>query len=126
MTELEAVEAANGNYANAMASYTIFFAVVTGYLAVAYLVGKKFTGFQVFFVTTLFLFVAGPALAVFASFLETGLHYTSIEMQMRDSTGPIQSIVASRSLMSFTIVVNFCFYLVCMWFMWDIRHTKSE
>ena len=126
MTELEAVEAANAIYANMAAFYTIFFAVVSGYLIVAYVVGKSLTRFQAGFVTTLFLFVAAPALAAFAAFFETGLHYTSIQLQMRDSELPITGIVASGSLMSFTVFVNFCFLLASLWFMWDIRHPKRQ
>ncbi len=126
MTELEAVEAANAVYANAQTSFTIFFTVVSAYLAVALLVGKSLTRFQVGVVTTLFLVIAGTALAAFAAFMEVALHYTSIELQMRDSADRITRIVARSSVWSIATVADFCLVLVSLWFMWDVRHPKRQ
>lgn len=58
--------------------------------------------------------------------MESGFHYSSIAMQMRDSADTFVCIVVSGSFLSLMVVVNLCILFAGLWFMWDIRHRKSE
>ena len=126
MTEYELGELLHNNYDGLWQSAQMYFTLVSAYIVVAYLVGQKLTRVQIGIITGLYLvWVIGI----------TQAHYsTSVQMiQVSDSLLAIGSDILPRAVRDQTRAGVYSFALVqvlgiiaSLYFMWSVRHPKTE
>jgi hypothetical protein len=110
---------------NGTTYYALFFTVVSGYLVVAYTVGKNLLRNQVTFVN--FLFIVSTFMAstgVITAFRDGMIAYRKGADKIEEMT----AISAGLETVYLTAVVglNILIVLGCLKFMWDVRHPKAE
>ena len=121
MTEAELFEAGQFAYSNSLATFAIYITLLSGYIAVAYIVGEKLVGSQATIINTLYSLLIVTIIAAFVSFARIGYEnaYLALEMSTQRKAGPVP-LVAELAV----VVMVFC-YLASLKFMWDVRHTKT-
>ena len=122
MTEAELLEAASNNWSNVISLITIFISAMSGYLVVAYLVGKKLNTQQVTLVNALYGALMGFTLFSIFEFARAGVEHgkLALEMSTQRTIGP------SEVLPFVFIAIIFPLILASYKFMWDIRHSKTK
>ena len=122
MTEAELVEAAGNNWSSVISLLTLFISVMSGYLVVAYLVGKELKTEQVLLVNSLY--------GAFISFCLFAVHQMSsaaVEHGLLAIELSTQRTVAPQKWIPFAFVAIMApMILASFKFMWDIRHPKNE
>lgn len=122
MTEAELIEAAGNNWSNVISLLTLFISVMSGYLVVAYLVGKELKTEQVLLVNSLY--------GAFISFCLFAVHQMSsaaVEDGLLAIELSTQRTVAPQKWIPFAFVaIMVPMILASFKFMWDIRHPKNE
>jgi high-affinity Fe2+/Pb2+ permease len=120
------IEMAQTADSNTIASFGILITLMSGYLVVAYLVGEKLNRAQV---TTVNLLYAISAVSVVAahwqhnydSMLARHHAYTYIP-DMSGSVPPALMILIPSGL----ALINISLIIASLYFMWSIRHPKTE
>ena len=121
MTEAEALEIAGIFGANAITAFSVYITFTMAYLVAAYYAGEGLTPYQSFITSTLYLFAAASAiLSLINSTLIYGAALKTTEMGAATpiSSGPMWAI-GMTTIMTVGILVSF-------YFMWSVRHPKSE
>ncbi len=111
---LSAAALVNDLVGNASGAMGLYLTVISGYLLVAYLVGKNLTFLQTMIITTLFIFFAGLNTIATISYLNNAHFFGSTY-----GAGRMPGWAAS--------VVGICLFsgiLAAVKFMWDVRHPK--
>jgi hypothetical protein len=106
---------------NSMTAFTIYLTFTFAYLTVAYLAGKDLSRFQVTCVST--LYVAGAVVALLSCV--NHLFYFEAVIRQNDalaSTAPLPPGFWIYYIVPLLMLGIF----VCLYFMWDIRHPKTE
>ena len=122
MTEAEALELIAIYVTNAHGGFALYLSVTFAYLVTAYLVGSKLTPFQALAVSGLFFITA---------IVTTLSTISSVQawIVVKRSTSTVIDTVAlyNPELWLFTLpVIMFPGVLVSLYFMWNIRHEKTE
>ena len=122
MTEAELLEVAANYWSNVISLITIFITAMSGYLVVAYIVGKELNTQQATLVNTLYGALQGFALFSIFEFARAGVENgkLALEMSTQRTVGP------SESIPFVFIAIMFPMILASYKFMWDIRHPKAE
>jgi hypothetical protein len=122
MTEAELVESWGLFLGNSQAGLGLYVSILTGYLIVAYLVGAKLTRVQVWIVTTLFTFASTSVSLWFSAWwgraLEFALEAKELNPNRRVDNSP-------EALWIFTIML-WLGIVASLYFMWTVRHPKTE
>ncbi|MEP5623328.1 MAG: hypothetical protein ABJP82_12215 [Hyphomicrobiales bacterium] len=125
MTEYELGEMLHAQSAQMWQAGQMYFTLVSAYLVVGYLVGGKLSRAQVGVITGLYLvWIASIVTGQFAS----GEAYVNLQRELREmgslatSTGSHESPI---TIFSF-IFVQIVGVIASLWFMWSVRHPKSE
>ncbi|MEP5570048.1 MAG: hypothetical protein ABJN62_19565 [Halioglobus sp.] len=122
MTEAELLEAASNNWSDTISLLTLFISVMSGYLVVAYLVGKELKTSQVVLVNFLYgAFISFCLFAIYqmsATAVEHGILASDLSTQRSNRPQTWIPIVF--------LVIMLPMILASFKFMWDIRHPKAE
>ena len=122
MTESELVEAITSYLAVAQTSTTSIIGLLSAYLIVAYLAGNKLTRSQVLVVTALYLYVmVVVAISAFGS-MSKARHYAA-ELK---ALNPNDVIYLNEYSAGMSAVGAVACLSASLWFMWSIRHPKTE
>jgi hypothetical protein len=122
MTEYELVDAIASFNSNMYSWSTFYMTALSAYLVTAYILGAKLTRSQTILINTCFVFFS--ALGIFA--------VTGSAMRCLEFVAEVQAINPERgfALTSETLWLIVSILLlgifVCLKFMWDIRHPKTE
>jgi hypothetical protein len=122
MTESELVEAITGYLAAAQTGGSTLISLLSAYLIVAYLAGDKLTRSQVLVVTALYIYVTlGTVIGAFGS-LSKARHYAA-ELK---ALNPNEVIYLTEYIAGLSVVGAVACLSASLWFMWSIRHPKTE
>ena len=127
MTEYEMGELLYNTYDTLWETSQMYFTLVSAYLVVAWLVGIKLTRGQYVIVTALYLFwVAG----IIQTQVFTGLSTVNLASSIASQDGVLMREYGSGAAMfigiySFTVVMV-CGVFASLYFMWSIRHPRTE
>ena len=100
----------------AQVALTIYLTVTSGYLLVAYLVGKTLTRFQVLVITGLFVYFGVISTYSVFTYFESAAYWGQTYGEGR------------APYWAWKVIVPACAIgiLACLKFMWDVRHPKTE
>jgi len=124
MTEYELVDALNGNMSAMMSSQALFLSVLFAYLLAAYTVGSKLTQFQAVFISLVFLiFTLAGSSALAAMSNEISYYRLAIaDIRGSDVGGGIPANLVGPMFVLVRILVA----TGALYFMWQVRHPKTE
>ena len=122
MTESEAFEYLLMAKANAVTTFTVYFTFTFAYLAAAYFVGTSLTRLQAFTVSGMYIISAMSAVLTHQSDLST----YKIAMDNAGEYRP-QDIFSDPDFWSIYIgILLLAGIAVSLYFMWSVRHPKTE
>jgi hypothetical protein len=124
MSELEAYNAMMLANDHAQSTGQVLLTVLTGYLLITYFVGKDLTIFQVSFVNMVFLLTYISTWATLANYLEVAIHFREILVDL-GSEIPLSN-VDYISTPVFNLSVAGLITIGAFYFMWNVRHPKTE
>ena len=124
MTEYELIDALNGNMSAMISSQALFLSVLFAYLLAAYTVGSKLTQFQVAFISLVFLIFALAGSSALAAMSNEMSYYKSAIADIRgaDAGGGIPA----NLIVPMFILVRLLVATGALYFMWQVRHPKTE
>lgn len=120
MSEAEIWELVVAYNGNAMTGVTIYFSALTGYLIVAYMIGKNLTTMQTAIITV--GFVVFQLLMIFAT---VGLANRAVFLIDKTSEVYRSGIMLNDTFVLVLSVLFFGGIAASLKFMWDIRHPKE-
>ena len=124
MNEYEMTDLILSRYANIAEQASLYFALVSGYLIMAYLIGEKLTRLQVSVVNGLFvLWTVGILMGYFTSVEAVFDLSQAIQNLENPTVGDNTGSAASFHMFSAIQVVGIIASLV---FMWSVRHPKIQ
>ncbi len=111
------------SYSNAsMAAMTLYLTAVTAYLVAAFTAGERLSTRQVFIVNGLFVFVA-----CFFLYGTVGYFYRAFEyVQDLRLLDPDRRLTLNIETITFIATVELLGIFAALYFMWNVRHPKSE
>lgn len=122
MTPYEYLDLAQSGQANSISLLGFGFTIVCGYLLVAYTVGLKLTTLQVvaitFIYTTTIFFNLGAQLS--------NLTEANEFKKLADEMLVEQTFRSYPNAVLIIMFIRCSIYFVSLWFMWDVRHPKTE
>ena len=127
MTEYEMAELLHNNYGTLWETSQMYFTLVSAYLVVAYLVGSRLSRGQYVIINFLYLFwVAGVIQTQFF----TGIGTLRIARILASGEGVVIGQFGTGAAMKFGIysftIVMVCGVFASLYFMWNVRHPKTE
>jgi hypothetical protein len=122
MTEGDIIEAAAAAIANSMSGFTVFITFTFGFLATAYIVGGKLTRLQALTATGLYVVAAGYTTLTIVAWMQAFFAITEVKATALDTVPLIQRGYWVQS----TIVLLSMGILISLYFMWSVRHRKTE
>ena len=122
MTEPELIEAITSFMSVGQGSTITLTTMLSGYLIVAYLVGAKLTRAQVVVVNCLYVPAMLASAAGAFGAVSKAAQYASALKEIK----PDDVIFLSQSNAFVSLAFSTTFLLASLWFMWDIRHRKTE
>ena len=120
MTEPEVMEMVNLYAGNALTSYTLWVSFTFAYLTVAYLVGTKLTNIQLLIASSLYV-ITGTAFTLSA--ITHTESFAALIYKYPDFR-PTELWLLPWSL--FTWIILGGGMIASLYFMWDVRNSKSE
>ena len=103
-------------FSGAASAMSLYLTVTSGYLLVAYLVGKELTLPQTAIITTLFIFFTSANTVATVSYMSNAYYYGHTYGNGR---APFWEAPATGMILSLGILAS-------IKFMWDVRHPKTE
>ena len=122
MTELEAFQALRIEAAFALSIGEQSITIFTGYLLIAFFIGSKLTFFQVSFVSLVFSMMYISSSISIVSAMPTLNHFAE-RLIATGSEIPMTTVVASPEMATITVLLMF---VGALYFMWTVRHPKTE
>ena len=122
MDEAELMELTQALWANYLSTMALFVSIISAYLIVAYIAGRKLTRPQVVLVNILMGAFTSFGIAGMYAFSLTGTEamLLAFEMSTQRKTHGLTFLPVT------TLIVFPAIVLGCYKFMWDIRHPKTE
>jgi hypothetical protein len=110
---------------------SIYLTLLFGYLVVAYLIGKNLTRVQVSIFNVLYCFsILGSTSIIAGGYAGMAAYweYSAILVQElgRERVFPMGEGLLSESFIITTMAINLCSLIASLYFMWSIRHPKTE
>lgn len=124
MTEMDAYNALMLANNQAESVGEILLTVLTGYLLIAFFMGRKLTTFQVCFVNMVFLLTYTSTWATLIEYLSTGSYFREILVSLQSDLP--MSRMTPNSTPVFNIALAFLLTTGAVYFMWSVRHSKTE
>ena len=124
MTEYELVDAMNGTVSAMMSSQGLFLSVLFAYLLAAYTVGSKLTQFQAAFISLVFLFFTLAGSSAMASMSNEVSYYGSAIADIRGSD--VGGGIPANLVAPMLVLVRLLMATGALYFMWQVRHPKTE
>ena len=122
MNEGDMIEAAAAAIANSMAAFTVYITFTFGFLATSYIVGSKLERFQALTVTGLYVIAAGYSTIIMVAWLQAFFAITEAKATALDTI-----LLMQRGYWVLgTIVIQSMGILVSLYFMWNVRLSKTE
>ena len=122
MNEGDMIEAAAAAIANSMAAFTVYITFTFGFLATSYIVGSKLERFQALTVTGLYVIAAGYSTIIMVAWLQAFFAITEVKASALDTI-----LLMQRGYWVLgTIVIQSMGILVSLYFMWNVRLSKTE
>ena len=122
MTEAELVQAWGIFLGNSQTAMALYVSILSGYLVIAYVVGRKLSRFQVRVVSTLF-----ATTALYVTFILTVWWQRALEFALEAKALNPNRIVTNSQLGVYVTGLLFCMgILAALYFMWDVRRTKAD
>jgi hypothetical protein len=120
MTEAEIIESVSLLATNVHDSFTIYLSLVFGYLAVAYLVGKEFSRFQVVVASCTF------ALAASTMAMSAITHMQGLSTVLQENPSQLTDLTLWNGAFWFWAIGSILWVgiFVSLYFMWNVRHAK--
>ena len=100
----------------ASGAMSLYLTVISGYLLVAYLVGKELTFLQTIIITTLFIFFCTTNTIATMSYMQSA-HYFG--QTYGEGRAPSWAAPVTGTLLALGV-------FAALKFMWDVRHPKTE
>jgi hypothetical protein len=122
MTEYELADAIASYSVAAMTAMTLYLTAVTAYLVAAFVAGSRLSGKQVSIVNAIFLFVAGFFTYGTAGYFNRQLYYVG----KLAALVPDESLLMNIETIVFIVTVELLGIVASLYFMWSIRHPKTE
>ena len=124
MTEYEMSDLILSRYANIAEQASLYFALVSGYLVMAFFIGKRLTRLQVCVVNSLFIMWTIGILMGYNTSVEVVFQLSSAIAELenptvKDNTGSIASFHSFSAIQIIGIVA-------ALVFMWSVRHPRKE
>jgi len=125
MTEYEMMDVIVSRFSTMTDQAALYFALVSGYLIAAFVIGARLTRLQVFVVNSLFIMWTVGLLIGWTTALEATLDLDAAIRRLDSPTvgSNMDSAAASAYLFSFVQAIGIITSLV---FMWSVRHPKTE
>ena len=122
MSPYEYMDLSQGSAANALSMLTFGFTMLCGYLFVAYAIGDKLKSGQVIAITSIYAISYIFNMIVHVRAVSSAVEFSRLADQL--------SIEAASSLNFAAVItavsIRASIFLVSLWFMWDVRHQKSD
>lgn len=126
MTDLDTFNAMKLANDYAQATGEVLLTVLTGYLLITYFVGAKLSVFQVSFVNVVYLLTYISTWLTLVQYLETANHFRDVLIS-QNSQIPLPSATESFfATPAFNLTVAGLLTVGSLYFMWSIRHPKTE
>ena len=126
MSEYELIDALDAAMSQVWASSHYLTTLITGYLLIAYFLGKQLTTFQVSFLNVVFLSTYVPTIYAIPGHVER-VAYLSEQLRDINSDYPYQTIMTTLGLaVPGTYLLGAMLVSGCFIFMWSIRHPKQK
>ena len=122
MNEGDMIEAAAAAIANSMAAFTVYITFTFGFLATAYMVGGKLARFQALTATGLYVLAAGYSTVIMVAWLQAFFAITEVKTTALNMIPLMQR----GYWVPGTIVILSMGILVSLYFMWGVRHPKTN
>jgi hypothetical protein len=122
MTEGDVIEAAAAVTANSITMFTIFITFTFGFLASAYFVGGKLTRFQALAATGLYVVAAGFSAVIMVGWMQAFFAIMEVKPNALDTIPIIQRgywVPVTTAMLSMGMLIS-------LYFMWGVRHPKTE
>jgi hypothetical protein len=104
----------------AMTAMGMYLTAASGYLVVAYLIGRQLTGLQTAIITCLFLwFNLFMAYGTYGYFSRAAYFYSLLEV-------PPPGVQMNALIIVTAVSLELVGIIACLKFMWDVRHPKKE
>ncbi|NOR21039.1 MAG: hypothetical protein GQ538_13235 [Xanthomonadales bacterium] len=128
MTAYEYLDLAQGSNANALATVSFGFAILCGYLIVAYAAGSKLSRPQVTALTAIYTISFLFNLAGHLAAMSGGIEFTLLGSQMTpELNGRFAAFTTVAPKMpAIMVIIRVSVFIVSLWFMWDVRHPKTK
>jgi hypothetical protein len=128
MNEYELVDAMSGLQSNLIQGQAVTITILSAYMVVAYTVGAKLTKFQSTFVSIMFILFGLLGAMGQVSILNEVYHYGAQLRELRGShtmtvDGDGSFWEAPRWLL---LIVRLFLFSGALYFMWSVRHPKTE
>lgn len=124
MTEYEIADLISSVSSNMIAGQALFLTFLSGYLVVAYSVGRSLTTYQVSFINLVFILFGAISLISQTSQFGMVFRYSDMLAQM----GPVDSSTKNTREFARALVISVRVVLIvgALIFMWQVRHPKTE
>ena len=124
MSEYELYEIVVGFTGNLEQSMAVLISLLSAYLVLAYAIGAKLTRFQVLYISICFT-------VAYIGVLQAQIFYLDETLQLAERLEAIrkQSSIAEGTgelSIAMFITIRILFLLGAIYFMWNVRHTKTE
>jgi hypothetical protein len=122
MTEADTIEVAAICAANSFTAFTIYISFTFGFLATAFFVGNKLTRFQVLAATGMYLIAAGATALAMLIWLK------ALFLVLNDQNTVLNSLpfLNENAWIGSMSIISIGGILVSSYFMWGVRHPKTE
>lgn len=125
MTEYELGEMMHAQSGQMWQAGQMYFTLVSAYLVVGYLAGKKLTRSQVGVITILYLVWIATIVTGQISAGKTYARLEAILFEMGSHAVSSSDFETPITIYSF-LLVQFAGVLASLWFMWSVRHPKAD
>ncbi len=122
MTEAELVEAWGLFLGNSQTAMALYLSILSGYLIIAYLIGRKLSRTQVIILSTMFLFASAFCTLVLTTWWQRALEF-ALEAQ---AINPERTVTNSQEGVRMVAVLFSLGILSSLYFMWNVRHSEDE
>lgn len=127
MTESDWVEMYGMAFSTGVANLAVLITLMSGYLVVAYLVGKRLTRTQILVTNALYLMSAFT--------IVSGSFSVSLDMQI--ARKEMALLIPQLGLLNYAevniyfwpsivVIINSCLIVASLFFMWQVRHPKES
>ena len=103
---------------------TQFTTLLFGYLLVAYFIGSNLTRIQVIILNVLYMACIGATIFQMTTAAFTAMGFLNKFLEVSDNEGEITAI--NPNYIGFGVALNLALILTSLYFMWSVRHPKTE